>query len=367
MRILLAPDSFKGSLTSVQAAAAMADGIRSVRADVKIITMPMADGGEGTRDVLHTIYGGEVHDEILYFEHKGRSCALIESALFVGVMLPAMQGHVFERGSRPLGDALSAVLDAGVRDIHIALGGSATVDGGLGLLMALGWQVLDAEGNPVSADLYGLMQAREIIIDTLDQRLKGVSITLLLDVQNPLCGKNGAVEVYGAQKGIRDDQAGAVEAAMRQWADLCELRTALSVQELSGAGAAGGLGFALLLLSGVADMQAVSGADYVMQASHFENALKSVHWVVTGEGQSDGQTLQGKLPLMVARKARQTSVSVALISGEICDYKMLENHFDNIIVVRPDNRSVNESMRYAERYLAQAAARWMQEVDDQCV
>jgi len=257
---------------------------------VETITVPMADGGEGTRDLLQSLYGGEVHDDILFFESDGCRCALIESAALLGLTLPSMQGDLFERGSTALGKALCTVLYAGVQDIRIALGGSAAVDGGLGLLMALGCRVLDRDGVPVSADLHGLMQARTIDVDGLDKRLDGVSITLLLDVQNPLCGKSGAVCMYGAQKGLKATQISSVEAAMRRWGALCEQAFGIPVQRSSGAGAAGGIGFALQLLGGRCDVKAVSGAEEVMRASRFDQLVKTVDWVVTGEGRSDYQT-----------------------------------------------------------------------------
>lgn len=358
MRILIAPDSFKGSLTSIQAAAAIAAGIRSVRPDVEIITVPLADGGEGTRDVPHTLYGGEIDGETLYFEDEGRYCALIESAALIGLTVPSMQGDVFERGSAALGKALRVVLHAGVQDIRITLGGTATVDGGLGFLMALGCRVLDCEGESVSTDLNGLMQARKIETAGLSELLNGASITILLDVQNPLCGMYGAVYMYGAQKGLKNAQMSSVEAAMRQWALLCEQEFALCVQSSSGAGAAGGMGFALQLLGNRCDVSAVSGAEQVMRASRFDQLVKTVDWVITGEGRSDDQTLNGKLPLMVAENAKKAGVSTALIAGEIDDEQALRGYFDSMINAKPDGVSAAQAMQDAEYYVIEAAKRW---------
>jgi len=358
MSILVAPDSFKGSLTSRQAAAAIAAGIRSVMPDVNIICMPLADGGEGTLHVLQNVYGGDMHHEILYFDHEACRCALIESARFIGLTLTSMQNNVFDRGSTALGHALFSALDTGVDDIRIALGGSATVDGGLGLLMALGCRVMDGYGATVSADLNGLMRARRIDIGGLDQRLKDVRLTLLSDVQNPLCGDDGAVYVYGLQKGIESHRLSDVESAMQHWGDLCGQSFDLSVQQLPGSGAAGGIGFALQLLGRVADVALVSGAELVMQASGFDQALHSVDWVVTGEGRSDAQTLQSKLPYKVAQAARRDDVSVALISGEVSDRQLLETFFDHAVSAKPEGVPIIEAMQQAEYYLTQAAAGW---------
>jgi glycerate kinase len=153
MRILIAPDSFKGSMTSTEAADAMAIGIRSVMPEAEIITMPLADGGEGTLDVLLPVLGGELRNNICFFQYKGRPHALIESACFIGISSPLMQNPVLNRGSAALGKAVALVLDDGMRDIWIALGGSASSDGGLGLQAALGCSATDLSGNQVSSDL----------------------------------------------------------------------------------------------------------------------------------------------------------------------------------------------------------------------
>lgn len=214
MRILIAPDSFKGSLTSVEAAAAMAAGIRSAIPEAEIITMPLADGGEGTVDVLLSLLGGELRNNICFFQYQGRPHALIESARFIGLSSPAMQKRVFDRGSVALGEAVALVLDKGIRDIWIGLGGSATSDGGLGLLIALGCSITDQAGNQVPSDLQGLLRAKHINISGLDQCLAETRTTVLSDVQNPLCGKQGAVRVYGPQKGIKDSELADCHATM---------------------------------------------------------------------------------------------------------------------------------------------------------
>ncbi|RLL55926.1 glycerate kinase [Mariprofundus sp. EBB-1] len=362
MRILIAPDAFKGTLTSRQAAAAMAAGIASVRPDVEIITMPLADGGEGTRDIFQNLYGGVVAHDILFFDDHGRSSVLIECATLIGLNLPSMQKiNVFERGSSALGRSLLTALQSGVLDVRVALGGSATVDGGLGLLMALGCRVLDGDGLPVSADLNGLMQARSIEAGGLSALFKDVSITILSDVQNPLCGHDGAVCVYGAQKGIKAAQLSSVEAAMRQWGALCEKVFGLSVHESAGAGAAGGIGFAIQLLGKCCNVKRVSGAEQVMCASHFDQLVHTVDWVVTGEGRSDAQTLHGKLPFMVAQQANKAGVPTVLIAGEILDKQALQDYFAEMISATPEGVSIAQAMPRAEAYLADAAAHWAQE------
>jgi glycerate kinase len=354
MRILITPDAFKGSLTSFEAAVAMAAGIRTVIPKGETITMPLADGGEGTLDVLLPVLSGELRNNILFFQYEGRPHALIESAALIGFSTQLMQIPVFERGSSILGKAVSLVLDEGIRDIWIALGGSASSDGGLGLLIALGCSVTDLEGNQVSADLQGLLQAKQINIGNLDQRLGDVRITVLSDVRNLLCGEYGAVCVYGPQKGIKDSELAGLDAAMLRWAGMCEKTFDISAQYDSGAGAAGGIGFALNLLGG----KIVSGAQFIMQRCGFNQVLKTVNWVVTGEGRSDNQTLNGKLPVIVAKAARKQGVKVALISGDIEPSAALARAFDAVISVRPDGMSIHDAMQNAEMLLRNATAMW---------
>jgi len=354
MRILLAPDAFKGSLTAVEAAKAMAAGILSSMPDAEIVSMPLADGGEGTMDVLHAQCGGDVRNDILYFKDHGAPCCLIESARLIGLNLPDMQVDIFERGSAKLGMAVLSALDAGAQDIRIALGGSATVDGGLGLLVALGCRVLNHAGAPVSHDLNGMMDAEQIDASNIDPSFRRVRVTILSDVKNPLCGSRGAVHIYGPQKGIHGNRLAEVESAMQRWGELCQRAFGISAMQNVGAGAAGGLGFALKLLGA----QTVSGAEYVMQACGLDQLIQTVDWVVTGEGKSDAQTLHGKLPVVVAAKARQHGVKTALIAGAVIQPDRLQAVFDVVRPCRPSGISVQQAMINARPLLQQAAARW---------
>jgi glycerate kinase len=358
MRILIAPDSFKGTLTSVEAANAMAAGIRSVMPEAEIITMPLADGGEGTLDVLLPVLDGELRNNICFFQYEQRPHALIESAHFIGLSSLSMQGPVLNRGSSALGEAVIFALDAGVRNIWIGLGGSATCDGGLGLLTALGCSITDLAGNQVSDDLQGLLEAKQINIDNFDQRLVEICLTVLSDVQNPLCGKQGAVHVYGPQKGIEGLELVGIDAAMQQWAQMCENAFGVSVQDDPGAGAAGGIGFALKLLGG----KTVSGAQFIMQQCWFKQIVKTANWVITGEGRSDDQTLNGKLPIVVATAAREQGVKVALISGDIEPSPALAKAFDTVIPARPAGMPVHDSMHNVEQLLRNAVNSWVNSI-----
>jgi len=351
---LIAPDAFKGSLTSPEAAEAMAAGICSVWPNVEIISMPLADGGEGTLDVLHKRYGGVIRKHILYADEGDQLGAWIESARLIGLARPDMQGDVFDRGSSRLGDAVVSALDAGARHLCIALGGSATVDGGLGLLTALGCRIVDGDGMPVSLDLRGMMLADQMDCAGLDMRLKHTRVTVLSDVKNPLCGSQGAVALYGLQKGLNHHQLAEVDAAMLAWSRLCERVFAVSVRDDAGAGAAGGLGFALKLLGARVE----SGADYLMHASDFEAAATAADWVLTGEGRSDCQTLYGKLPMLVATKGRACGAKTALISGLVDDIPQLSGMFDVVLAATPAGFAIEQAMSEAARLLRDASAAW---------
>ncbi len=318
-------------MTSTEAADALAAGIRSVLPEAEIITMPLADGGEGTLDVLSPVLNGKLRNNIYFFQQQERPHALIESARFIGLSAPLMQDSVFERSSDALGEAMILALDEGIRDIWISLGGSATTDGGLGLLTVLGCPVTDMTGNQISSDLYGLLQAKQINIENLDQRLSDTRLTVLSDVQNPLCSQQGAVYIYGPQKGIKDSELADIDVAMQSWAWLCEDAFGASALHKSGAGAAGGLGFALKLLGA----EIISGDQFVMQQCWFNQIVKTANWVITGEGRSDNQTLNGKLPMVVAIAARKQGVKVALISGDIEFLPSLAKAFDATITAQP--------------------------------
>jgi len=199
-----------------------------------------------------------------------------------------------------------------------------------------------------------MMQAATVDQSGIDARLRHIRITMLSDVQNPLCGDQGAVYVFGPQKGIYNHQLAEVDAAMRRWAGLCEQAFGMSVAGAAGAGAAGGLGFALQLLGA----QTVSGAEYVMQACGFEQAVKTVNWVVTGEGKSDAQTLHGKLPVIVAAHAHHYGVSTVLLSGFIEPVAALEQAFDTIRSACPVGVCMQQAMSNARPLLQQAAASW---------
>lgn len=309
--------------------------------DSEIIPCPLADGGEGTHAVLTPFLADEQ--------------SLIESARFIGLNLPQMQSlDILNRGSSSLGDTIISGLDAGKREFVIGLGGTATNDGGLGMLMALGIKAFNEQGREIEPNLSGLLSLHSIDISTLDPRLAKSHITILSDVESPLCGKNGATTVYGPQKGLQASDVERVDDAFSVFADLCADAFGVDPRWQAGAGAAGGVGFVLMLLGG----EMVSGAGYVMDRTGFHDQLNSADWVITGEGRSDAQTLQGKLPVKVAKAARVIGAKAVLISGSVDRDALseLEKQFDWVIGAKPDNMNINQAIEQAEIVLAHSAA-----------
>ena len=336
MRLLVAPDSFKGSLTSQQAAGIISKTLTQSVPDTEIIQCPLADGGEGTLSVLSSFIPDDV--------------CVIESAKLIGLNLPEMVSlDVMNRGSTSLGDAILKGLDAGKRDFVIGLGGSATNDGGLGMLIALGMQAFDKHNLQVEPNLSGLLALVRVDISNLDSRLTESRLTILSDVESPLHGENGATAFYGPQKGLQRGDVERVDQAMSKFAELCGDTLGSYPATDEGAGAAGGLGFALMLLDG----EMVSGAEFVIETTGFKNALTHADWVITGEGCSDAQTLQGKLPIKVAEAAKEAGAKVALLSGSIeqASIPELEKWFDLLVPTKPEAMSVEQAMEQAEGLL----------------
>jgi len=347
LKIIIAPDAFKGSLTSGQASEAIAEGIRSLFSDAELTLCPLADGGEGTAELLTP--------------YLNRESCLIESAKLIGLNLPEMCSRPVEsRGSAAVGESILKALEQGKRHFIVALGGSATSDAGLGMLMRLGVEAWDSSGKSVEPTLSGLLKLARIDISKLDSRLSECSFTILTDVASPLCGKNGATAVYGPQKGVELFKIERIDHAIFVFSNQCRDLFGFDPRDREGAGAAGGLGYALMLIGG----EAVSGAEYIVKATGFRQLLNDADWVITGEGCSDLQTLNGKLPMVVADEARKAGVSVALLSGsvETNARDQLSKRFDLILSALPDDLSSEDAMLQAAVLLTEAAAGFAERV-----
>lgn len=329
MRIVLAPDSFKGSLPAPEVCAALARGLSHVLPEATILARPMADGGEGTLDAILaaapagarretaqvTGAGGEpVVAAYGLVDHAGAPTAVIEVAQVVGITDDVgMRVPVRSRSTRGLGQLLRSLLDRGVRRFLVGLGGSSTNDGGSGLLAALGVELTDAKGAPVAPTPDGLPALARVATTGFDTRLAHCEIRILSDVNNPLVGPLGATAIFGPQKGVRADEIASIDATLDAFARRAQDAFGCAVAERPGAGAAGGLGFAFQLVGGVVQ----SGAEVVAEVVGLDAALSDADWALTGEGRSDRQTLLAKAPFVVAQHAAKFDVPVTLVSGAV--------------------------------------------------
>ncbi len=327
--VVLAPDKFAGSLTASTACESMARGLRRVWPQIDIRSCPMADGGEGTLDAVlasagsratrhaRTVRGaGGQPTPAVYgiLETTDGPTAIVEVAQVVGIADSVGTAvPVGARSTLGVGELLRALLDDGLRRFRVALGGSSTNDGGAGMLESLGAVFLDSHGARVAPVPSALGRLERVDVTALDRRLESCELTLLTDVDIPLCGPKGATAVFGPRKGVARDELEKFDEALAGFAELMESALGRSVAARSGAGAAGGLGFALQLLGATYR----SGAEAVADLVGLDAALKGADWLVTGEGRSDAQTLTGKAPLVVARLARNAGVPATLISGAL--------------------------------------------------
>ncbi len=368
MKILLAPDSFKGSLTAYEAACAMRQGLITARPALDVASYPMADGGDGTLAVLAPILGGKIRAinipgmdgsgikaPVLEFvtQHNNQAAWLIESAQVIGLALASSRSvPALERSSAPLSRLIREGLEAGIRCFYLALGGSATNDGGIGLLSELGVCLKNGEGKLIAPVISSMPVVRQVDVSGLHSLLRECKLHLILDVDNPLLGRDGATYTYGPQKGITPEEVDDVESFMRQWAGYAERAFGCAAKNRPGAGAAGGLGFALLLLGA----KAHGGAAFVATLGQLKARMSGCDWVITGEGQSDAQTLHGKVPMIVADLARQAGAKVALISGQIEKGIPFHRMFDAAIQVSPDRMSADRMMVHANKLLVKAVS-----------
>jgi glycerate 2-kinase len=328
MKILVAPDSFKGSLSSQAAAEAIKEGLRRGWPDVEIKTLPIADGGEGTAEVLVQALSGTWRKVPGVKDPLGRlllGCyGLVGNKAFLDVAEASGLHHVFnaQRDERDPWHAtsygtgqllLDALHESKARQIVIGLGGSATVDGGIGLLQALGGRILDVNGNQVAPGGQGLAQVHTVELGAIREHLKDVELTVACDVLSPLLGREGAAHLYGPQKGATAKMVEDLEQGMTHYAEILEQTTGETYRKRTGAGAAGGLGFAFHALG--ASFR--PGVDIVLETLDFKKKASDADLVITGEGMTDGQTLQGKAIMGVLEVCKEVKTPVILLAGAV--------------------------------------------------
>ncbi|MEX2415184.1 MAG: glycerate kinase [Paenibacillaceae bacterium] len=328
MKIVIAPDSFKGSITAIEAAKAMERGVKRCFPQAETIKVPIADGGEGTMDSLVMSTGGRTIEvrvtgplgeyvDAAYglLQLQSGNVAVIEMAKASGLTLIATDKRSpLTATTYGTGELIKRALDDGCRSFILALGGSATNDGGAGMLQALGMHLLDDEGNEVAWGGEQLKHIQTIDDREWDSRIAESQFLIATDVQNPLLGPDGATYIYGPQKGVTPDMLESLEQNMIAWADLIEQKNGARLHELAGAGAAGGLCGAFLAFFPTTIKR---GIDVVIQYTGIHAYLDGADLVITGEGQIDAQTANGKTPMGIAQEAQKYNVPTIALAGSV--------------------------------------------------
>jgi glycerate 2-kinase len=318
MKIVVAPDKFKGSLPATQVAAAIAAGLHAGRPGAEVVTIPVADGGEGTAvaagfERVPVTAAGPAGDPVRASYARRGEVAVVELAGVCGLArLPGGRPAPLTASSFGAGEVLRAALEAGARRIVLGVGGSASTDGGAGLLQALGARVLDTSGEPVRPGGAGLRDVATLDLTGLRQAPYPAGIILAADVDNPLTGPDGAAEVYGPQKGASPAEVALLDEGLRRWAAVVAAAVGRNWSRVPGAGAAGGVGFGVLAALGATIRP---GVELVLDLSGFETALDGADLVITGEGSLDAQSLAGKTPVGVARAAARRGIGVVAVAG----------------------------------------------------
>ncbi|MBF8730134.1 glycerate kinase [Pseudomonas guariconensis] len=336
MKVVIAPDSFKDSLDAAGVARAIGAGLAEVWPDAERVECPMADGGEGTMDAILAASHGELRRQVVRGP-LGQSVeagwgwlaesrtAIIEMAQASGLQqVPTDQRDACRSSTWGTGELIAAALAAGATRIVLAIGGSATNDGGSGMLRALGLRLLDADGQALEEGGLALGRLAHIDASDLDPRLAEVQVEVAADVDNPLCGPNGASAIFGPQKGASPEQVQALDQALGHFADLCAQLLGDDVREFPGCGAAGGMGFAAKAFMGA---QFRPGVEVVAELAGLDALVQGADLVITGEGRFDAQTLRGKTPMGVARVAKRHGVPVVVLAGTLGEgYQQLYAH-----------------------------------------
>ncbi len=366
MKIVIAPQGFKGNLSARQVGQAIENGIKRVLPEAITVIKPMADGGEGTAQALIDATGGRLmtvkatgpsgQPVIAQWGLLGdKVSAVIEMAAASGLTLvPAAKLNPLLTTTYGTGELILAALDHGCRKLIIGIGGSATNDGGAGMAQALGVQLLDTGGMAIPFGGAALAKLEHIDISRLDPRLAECEVLLACDVTNPLCGIQGASAVYGPQKGATPEMVTRLDAALSHYADVIHRDLGIDVRDDPGAGAAGGLGMGLMVFL---KAEGIPGIDIVIQSTGLVEDLKDADLVFTAEGRIDSQTAYGKAPIGIAQKAKQFGLPVIALAGEVADdYRAVyQQGIDAVFSIAPGPISLSRSMAQAEELIANTA------------
>ncbi|EOZ7959121.1 glycerate kinase [Cronobacter sakazakii] len=361
-KIVIAPDSFKESLSAMDVAKAIEAGFREIYPQAHYVCVPMADGGEGTVEAMVAATGGQIIttpvtaplgnkvDSFFGLLGDGET-AVVEMAAASGLhLVPTAQRDPRITTSYGTGELILAALERGVKAIIIGIGGSATNDGGAGMMQALGARFLDGEGRELAPGGAALARLERLDLSALDPRLAQVSVTAACDVDNPLCGEKGASAVFGPQKGATPEMVSELDTALRRFGEQLEAATGKAIISAPGAGAAGGMGAALL---GMLNAELRPGIEIVIESLGLAQAVCDADLVITGEGRLDSQSIHGKTPVGVARVAKQFQRPVVAIAGSLTpDYQIVHEHgIDAAFSVIDRIVTLQEALDDAERNL----------------
>ena len=326
MKVVIAPQSFKGSISALDAARAMEEGVRRVVPDAETVLVPVADGGDGTLETLVEATGGDIRSATVtgpigtavtaeWGALGNGETAMVEMARTSGLALLSLDERDPLRATTyGLGEVIREALDAGFRSFIIGIGGSATNDGGAGMAQALGVRLLDETGNDLPPGGAALAELRRIDTSGLDERAIGAQFSVACDVSNPLTGPEGASAVYGPQKGATPELVDQLDGALKNFAEVVEREIGTSIDKVPGSGAAGGLGGGMMAFLG-GSLRA--GVDIVLDQVGLNEELEGADLVITGEGQLDFQTVYSKAPIGVAWRAKERGIPVVAISGSL--------------------------------------------------
>lgn len=365
MKVLIAMDSFKGSLDSIAAAKAVKEGIEVVCPEVQAEIIPIADGGEGTVDSLVKATGGSILFRTVRgplgdpvqakFGLLAEKTAVIEMATASGLTLvPPHRRNPLLTSTYGTGQLIQEALDMGVTKIIIGIGGSATNDAGTGMARALGVRFMDQEGHELADGGGCLHMLHRIDISGLDPRIKNVEVSVACDVQNTLFGPNGASVVYGPQKGASEEQVEFLDKNLQHWARVVKEQLGVNVAGIPGAGAAGGLGAGLIVFAGAS---LKSGIDTILEAVGFDGKLRDAQLVITGEGRIDSQSAFGKVPVGVSSRANKLGIPVIVLVGSVGPgaYELYQRGIGAIFSIVSSPMELDEAMHSAAELLTACA------------
>jgi len=366
MKIVIAPQGFKGNLTALEVARAIEEGVKRIVPDAETVLKPMADGGEGTVQALVDATGGEImatevtgplreRVNARWGILKDKTTAVIEMASASGLpLVPPEKRNPLITTTYGTGELIRAALDHGCQKLIIGIGGSATNDGGAGMAQALGARLLDADGKELPFGGAALARLAHIDISKMDQRLANFQVTLASDVNNPLCGPRGASAIYGPQKGATPEMVKQLDAALSHYADVIKRDLDIDLRDMPGAGAAGGLGLGLMVFL---KAKMVPGIDVVIRATNLMADLKGAQLVITAEGRIDRQSAMGKVPTGVAMAAKKFGATVIALAGEVADdcRVVFDQGIDAVMSIAPGPITLEQSMAQAKKLLTNAA------------